>query len=98
MNGSPQVVTTNWTRYQWIINGPRELTIQANGNLIDDVRFHPEEARMKTYTYEPHVGMTSATDENNVTVFYQYDGLGRLTTIKDEEGNIVKHYQYQYKN
>lgn len=98
VNGTSQAVTATWTRYQWIMPGSRELTIQANGNLIDDVRLHPEEARMKTYTFDPASSMTSATDENHITVFYQYDGLGRLITVKDEEGNIVKHYQYQYKN
>ncbi|MBT1699194.1 hypothetical protein KK083_20020 [Fulvivirgaceae bacterium PWU4] len=98
VNGSWQAVSATWTRYQWTLSGPRELTIEANGNLIDDVRLHPAEAHMKTYTYDASGSMTSATDENHITAFYQYDGLGRLVTVKDEEGNIVKHNQYQYKN
>ncbi|MEN7549447.1 BACON domain-containing carbohydrate-binding protein [Rapidithrix thailandica] len=49
-----------------------------------------------TYTYEPLLGMTSVTDANNQTTTYHYDRLGRLETVKDHNGDIVKHYQYNY--
>jgi hypothetical protein len=64
---------------------------------VDDVRFHPANAQMTTYTYEPLAGMTSTCDINNTVTYYEYDGLGRLKLLRDEEGNIIKTIRYNYK-
>ncbi len=52
---------------------------------------------ISTYTYIPQVGVTSETNPNNVTIYYEYDNMGRLNLIRDNEGNIVKTFKYQYK-
>lgn len=72
-------------------------TISLSGQ-IDELRFYPEDAQMTTYTHTPQVGITSATDINNLTTFYLYDGFNRLTLVKDDKGNIVKTFKYHYKN
>ncbi len=71
-------------------------SIGGNGIYIDDVRLLPPGAAMTTYTYDPLVGMTSMTDANNVTIYYEYDALLRLSVIRDQSGNIVKRYTYNY--
>lgn len=48
------------------------------------------------FTFKPLVGVTSETDVNGNSLFYKYDIYGRLITIKDGEGNIVKSYQYNF--
>lgn len=68
----------------------------SDGTAIDEIRVFPVDARMTTYTYDPPIGMTSMTDENNRTTFYEYDGLGRLRLIKDDNGNIIKRVCYNY--
>lgn len=99
VNGSPKNIDNTWKRYQWTVDhaGSVSITVNFIGNLIDDVRIHPEAAKMKTFTYIPAVGMRSMTDENHITTYYEYDGLGRLIAVKDFEGNIVKTYSYNYK-
>jgi len=53
-------------------------------------------AMIKTYTYLPLIGMTSETDENCKTTYYEYDNFGRLKYIKDQDLNITQEYNYNY--
>lgn len=53
-------------------------------------------ALVSTYTYSPLVGITSETDTNGKTTYYEYDPLGRLKLAKDHNGKILKQYDYQY--
>ncbi len=56
-----------------------------------------KKAMVTTYTYAPLIGMTSKTDENNITTFFEYDAFQRLKNAKDRDGNIIKNYNYHYK-
>jgi YD repeat-containing protein len=69
----------------------------SNGSGYDDIRVYPEEAQMKTYTYSPLLGITSETDTGSRTTYYKYDSAGRLMDIRDQDGNIVKTFQYNYR-
>jgi len=44
------------------------------------------------------VGLSSITDENGKTTTYHYDIFNRLSTVKDNLGNILKEYQYSFTN
>lgn len=67
-------------------------------NLLTPLRASLPNAQVTTYTYKPLVGMTSETDLNGITTYYEYDNFNRLKTIKDYEGNIVSQYDYHHKN
>lgn len=54
------------------------------------------EAMITTITYDPLIGMTSQTDPAGITTYYAYDNFGRLESIKDKNGDIVKAYDYHY--
>ena len=71
------------------------ITIHGTGN-IDELRLYPKDAQMTTYTYEPLIGMTTQCDVNNKITYYDYDGLGRLRLIKDQDKNVVKKICYNY--
>ena len=69
-------------------NNWRNFNLALNSSL--------EEGQITTYTYDPLVGITSQTDPNGITTYYEYDALGRLQHIRDHEENIVQHYEYRY--
>jgi|WetSurMetagenome_2_1015567.scaffolds.fasta_scaffold02548_4 YD repeat-containing protein len=51
-----------------------------------------------TYTYKPLIGVTSVTDPAGYTTYFEYDSSGRLIVERDDDGNIVKKYEYHYVN
>lgn len=79
----------------------KKLNIRVDNNgggivWFDDLRIHPSNARMSSYTYEPFIGMTSKTDPNHQSEFYTYDGYNRLAVIRDDNNNILKTICYNY--
>lgn len=61
-------------------------------------KLHTElpDAFVTTYTYDPLVGMTSETSPDGKITTYHYDDFNRLETIRDHNGNVVKHFEYHY--
>lgn len=108
---SPQKSYTNtstgWTYYEYLISSATGIDVDnsLNGNAggpysqtkIDEVRLYPEKSVISTSTYNPLIGKTSECDANGHITYYQYDGLGRVKTLKDENLNLVKAYEYNYK-
>lgn len=73
------------------------IATNAVNGYLDEVRLYPQGAQMSTYTYEPLVGMTSITDPNNTTVYYEYDDMGRLKCIRDQDSSIKEWYDYTFR-
>ncbi len=107
----PLAPTTDWQLVSllWapVANGDVELHLDleprtGTGGLwhsIDDLRIHPVEATMRTFTYTPLTRqVSSSTDENSVTTYYEYDPMWRLQRVRDQRRNIVKQYDYHYRN
>lgn len=94
------VSSTGWNLHEWEItlSASGSITVATNGNLVDAVRLHPAGSMMTTYTYSQGVGVTHVADANNLINLYEYDSLGRLQTVRDHKGDIVKNYQYQFAN
>jgi YD repeat-containing protein len=67
-----------------------------SSGYIDEVRLFPAGAVMTTYTHEPLVGVTSITDANNVTTYYEYDSFNRLKCKRDQDRNILETYDYTF--
>lgn len=76
----------------------QSISIGAMISFIDEVRVYPVNSKMNTRTYLPGVGITSETDENGMTTYYEYDGFGRQTRILDNDRNVVKEYEYFIRN
>lgn len=84
-----------WTYYEYEVTGVTSVSLSGSAN-IDELRLYPATAQLTTYTYSPLVGMTSRCDADNKVTYYEYDGMNRLKDIKDQDGNVIKTYQYQY--
>lgn len=81
--------------YEYIVWTDPTTTLTITGvGKIDELRLHPFNARMSTKAYDPIIGVTEECDINNRTVYYEYDKMGRLKTVKDVDGNIIKVYEY----
>ena len=50
------------------------------------------------YLYDMPFGMSQASDVSGRLTKYEYDGAGRLLTVKDESGNRVNTYTYALTN
>lgn len=49
------------------------------------------------FSTKPLIGITSITDNNNSTRYFNRDTHGRLTDILDDNLNFIKHYYYNYR-
>lgn len=50
------------------------------------------------YKYEPQIGILSVTDQNGKSQRFDYDGSGKLKTIRNSNGYIKNYYQYNYRH
>ncbi len=90
---------TDWQKQESIITVGPSSTIYSIGNsstYLDDVRLHPPDALMTTYTHSTSFGITSQTDPNGQTTYYTYDDLGRFQMVTDFEGNPLSKIDYHY--
>lgn len=85
----------SWTKKEEIRPVWGNIMLGEENAYIDEIRIYPRDAQMTTYTYLPGIGITTQTDVNDNTTYYEYDALGRLTTIRNNERHLLKKYDYQ---
>jgi hypothetical protein len=86
-----------YTYYEYdVAQGTTNVTVSGTA-AIDELRLYPATARMRTVAYDPLIGKIAESDENNRLTYYEYDELGRMRFIKDDNKNIVKMYEYNTK-
>lgn len=84
-----------WEYVRLAMDG-RSYTIDEGLNPIDEIRVWPENAEMETFTWYPHIGLSSRTDGSGATESYTYDVFGRLQSVRDNSDNIIRKYDYNY--
>jgi hypothetical protein len=83
-----------WTLVEREVSSLSGSLVISGTGFIDELRFHPYDAHMTTYTYEPLIGLSGSIDAKGTMQYYEYDDAQRLKNIRDQEGNIVKSYRY----
>jgi YD repeat-containing protein len=92
---------STWKRYEAIVTiaAGQNITLSSSGNSrIDELRLYPKGAFMTSYVYTDRGQIRSVSDANDVSNTMEYDDFGRLTIIRDQDGNIVEKTDYHYKN
>jgi YD repeat-containing protein len=90
-----------WDYYQTTIELSSLKTIQVNipsSVQLDDLVIYPAEAEITYFTIEDGKGISSQTDSNGNTTYYEYDDLGRLIRTKDDDQNMLSKILYNYKD
>jgi hypothetical protein len=88
--------TKGWFYHEHRVTGVTSVTLTGTGN-IDELRLYPANAQLQSYTYTPLVGVSGAADARSGLSFYEYDSLQRLLNIRDQDGKILKTYDYNYR-
>jgi hypothetical protein len=96
VNGVSTAVSANWSLYKWALTGITAVTINTNGNLVDQVALSPQAAQLTTANYYKGVEIESTADANSKSSYFEYDEFRRLVNVKDQNSNVVKNYAYHY--
>lgn len=88
-------LTSEWIFIERIIT-QSSFSLSGSDILIDELRLHPINALVTTFTYQPLVGITSQSDERNNIIYYNYDLHGRLLNSKNIDNSFLKIYEYGY--
>ncbi len=95
-SGSVSGRTLNgWTYHEIKVTGTTTLSVTGSGN-VDEVRLYPSTSQMTSYTYDALMRLEATCSVNSTISYYQYDALNRVTDIKDQYGNIIKAFEYNY--
>ena len=95
-------IIEGWQRIESIITIPStassmNVSLKSLANVdvyFDDIRFHPFNANMKSYVYNPaNLRLMAELDENNYASFYEYDDDGTLIRVKKETFKGIKTIQ-----
>lgn len=92
LTGTTYAVASGYITQSVLDNPPGEAALRDH---LSNLRNIPG-AFVTTYTYNPAVGMTSETDANGRTIYYEYDVFGRLALVKDRDNNVLKKICYNY--
>lgn len=100
ITGSTYTRSTNaingWYFFKHTLTGATNISFSIGNYETDDLRLFPTNSFMTSYTHDPILGVTSEADINGNVTTYEYDVFRRLSIVKDNDGNVVKKYCYNY--
>lgn len=102
-NGQYPIAKIEGVSYTDISSFVTTLENASNGGTLTkdsftNLRNALPKAMITTYIYQPLVGVTRIIQPNGQTEYYKYDDAGRLQEIKNDKGEVLKTFEYNYKN
>ncbi|MFC1224434.1 DUF5977 domain-containing protein [Pedobacter sp. BG31] len=103
LSGNRKYLLSFWyknTGGNWTYSSTAYTTLPSSISgyqLIDELRIHPETAKMLTSAYvSPRGQLTAETDASGRSKSYEYDAMLRLKTVRDDQKNILEQYAYNF--
>lgn len=91
VNGDWELKQVRWNDFH-----NANLTIQEPEGYIDEICLSPEYAVVKTYFFQPILGLVEQVDQNGHSMKYEYNQFQQLMNVYDQDRNILKNYKYNY--
>lgn len=73
------------------------LINESNMTSLNALRTKLPNAQVQTYLHNPLIGVTKIIESNGVSSNFEYDPSHRLKAIKDDKGNFVQEFEYNYR-
>lgn len=70
----------------------------SNDAIMNTLRSQLPNALVTSYKYAPLVGMIQETSPAGISKYYEYDSSGRLTGIRNDNGEYIETYNYHLFN
>jgi len=67
-------------------------------SIFNQLRNALPHSLITVYDHDPLVGLKATYDPSGLKTTFEYDNNNRLKFVRDHEGNILEHYQYNFKN
>jgi YD repeat-containing protein len=84
-----------WTLYKASLGAVTAVTISGSA-MIDQLAVLPVGSSFEGNVYDGAGRIVSKVTNDMQTTFFEYDNFGRLTIVRDMQGNILKSSSYQY--
>jgi YD repeat-containing protein len=79
-----------------IVNTTDGLQLTCTSCLLDELRLQPMGSFMNTQSFDRQGRLRTETDQNYRSQYFEYDVWGRLKMVRDNDRNIVQHYEYKF--
>lgn len=66
--------------------------------ILSNLRAALPATQITSFVHDPLVGVVTVIDPNGLSTTYSYDTVQRLINVKDPDGQLLKAFQYNYKN
>jgi|GEM_PF-2433253 len=93
VNGESDNHSWNFYMDRVTVAGGTQITLTGSG-FIDELRLYPQGAHMSSVTITPQVGTSSVSSQDDKVNTVEYDALLRAKTMRDDQYNILKKYDY----
>ena len=100
-NGQYPIAKIEGASFDLVSSFENDLKIASNSNSLTKTSFDAlrnafPNALVTGYIYKPLVGVTMIIQPNGIAEHYKYDAANRLQEIKNDQGEVLKKFEYNY--